>query len=189
MNRTILWSLSVSFLAGCASVSMHTPEPVPISESMPLSEFRSQSSVSLINSANDPDHKKWTESTLTFVTEQLEQRGGAVVEDSPLQLNLEVIKVKRIVAQLLLAPLAMPEGCEVAVRVETGNGYVQEYASQQGAYFWQKACDKAVTQAVVDLFNDQKIRRYLEFSQKEDLASSGSGAERRGSTAIRHHSG
>ena len=130
--------------------------------------------MSLINAASEPDDQKWTESVITFLSEQLKQRGAAVVEDSPRKLKLKIVKARRITAQILLAPLAAPEGCEVIVRVETGDGYVQEYAVQAGAYFWQKACDKCVTKAVVDILNDKKIRGFLEFSDREKLDNSGS---------------
>ena len=51
------------------------------------------------------------------------------------------------------------------MQVETGDGYVNEYSVNAAAYFWQKACDKGVTRAVVDLLNDTKIRTYLQFSE------------------------
>ena len=167
MKGTALCLLTLSFIAGCASTSMHTPKAVPVTEAMGLDEFQASGSMSLANAATEPDHRKWTESVMAFVVEQLEQRGAEVVEGAPRRLNLELVKARRITAQLLLAPFLMPEGCEVTMRAETGDGYVQEYAVSEGAYAWQKACDKGVTGAVVNMLNDPEIRVYLGLAAKE----------------------
>ena len=159
-------SLSLSLLTGCASTSMHTPEPVAVNEKMVLKEFETSSSVTLINAASEADKKKWTTPAIAFLSEQLEQRGGVVAGNSALVLNVEVARVKRITAQIILAPLMMPEGCEVAMRVKTGDGYVGEYTENVGAYYWQKACDVAVTKTIVGALNDPKVRGYLQLSDK-----------------------
>ena len=163
MKRTGILFLALSGLAAC-STSMHTPEPVPIAENMSLNGFQTAVSVSLINSASDADKKKWTEPAIALLSEQLIQRGAMVVQDAPLQINLEIAKVTRVTVASWLT-LASPEGCEVVMRVETGDGYVNSYSVNAAAYFWQKACDKGVTSAVVDLLNDTKIRGYLGFSE------------------------
>ena len=168
MTRPGVWLATLLFAAGCASTSMHVPTPVPITDKMLLNEFRTSSRVSLINAAQEPDDRKWTESVVSFLAEQLQQRGAEVVEDAPRHLQLEIVKVRRIVGAVLLAPLAAPEGCEVAVRVTTGDGYAQEVAKRAGAYAWQKACDKGVTGIVVDILNDPNVRRYLELSDAGD---------------------
>ena len=163
MRRTGIWLLALFILAAC-STSMHTPEPVPITDKMSLNEFQTNGSVALTNNASEPDKKKWTEPAIALLSEQLIQRGAMVVQDAPLQINLEIAKVTRVTVASWLT-LASPEGCEVVMRVETGDGYVNSYSVNAAAYFWQKACDKGVTSAVVDLLNDTKIRGYLGFSE------------------------
>ena len=163
MARIGIWLLAASFLAAC-STSMHTPEPVPVAETMSLNEFQTDVSVSLINSASDEDKKKWTEAAIALLSEQLEQRGAEVTEDAPLHINLEIVRVTRVTVASWLT-LASPEGCEVVMQVESGDGYVNNYSVNAAAYFWQKACDKGVTSAVVNLLNDPKVRAYLQFSK------------------------
>ena len=173
MRRTGYWMVTLSLMLGCASKSVHTPTPVPITEASALHEFRTTSSVSLVNGASDPDHAKWTAAVVTFLTEQLEQRGAEVVEGSARQLKLEIVKVKRRSKATILLPLAMPEGCHVAMQAGSGDGYVQVYTVEAGAYFWQAACDKGVTTAVVDMLNDPTIRGYLEFAEEGNAAPGG----------------
>ena len=52
--------------------------------------------------------------------------------------------------------------CILSLRVETGDGYIQEFegnnASPSTLY---RACDGAVTKAVAALLNDGQIRQYL----------------------------
>ena len=156
--------LALSLMAGCASTSRHVPTATPIADNAtPLKEFRASGSVALINSASDGHYQKSTDSVITFLSEQLKQRGATVEENSTRRLDLRVTKADKFSAASWVT-LAAPEACQVIVRVETGNGYVHEYGEQMAAYFWQKACDKGVTAAVVDILNDQMVRDYLELS-------------------------
>ena len=173
MRATTIWLLSLLIVAGCSSTSMHTPTAVPIEAKMSLNEFATGSTVSLVNAEGAAEEREWTGAVITFLSEQLEQRGAVLGDDAPLQLSLDLVKARRITAQILLLPLAAPEGCEVTVRVEAGNGYVQTYNVQAGAYFWQKACDKGVTTIVVDILNDSNIREYLDLSDRQDAADAG----------------
>ena len=168
MKRTSAWLIAPFFLVGCVNTMMHTPEPVPISEDMLLQEFQADSSISLTNAvvANNRTTEKdreWTDSVIAFLSGQLEQRGATIVEDSPQKLNLQVVLRKQFAAASWLT-LAAPEGCEITVRAETGDGYSQEYNVKASAYFWQVACDKGVTTIVVNLLNDPEMRQYLALS-------------------------
>ena len=60
----------------------------------------------------------------------------------------------------------MKESCQIVVQAGTGDGYVKVDTVEAGAHTWQKACDQAMTSAVVDVLNDPKIRGYLDFAEE-----------------------
>lgn len=164
MGRLGSCLITLFVIAGCASTSSHVPTAVPIAENTtPLNDFRASGGVALVNTASDPDNRTWTASVITFLSEQLVQRGAKVDESASRKLSLQVVKAEKFSAASWLT-LAAPEGCQITVRVETGTGYVHEYFEERSAYFWQKACDKGVTGAVVDMLNDANVREYLELT-------------------------
>ena len=83
---------------------------------MSLNDFATGSAVSLVNAEDQAGEREWTEAVITFLSEQLEQRGAVLGDDAPLQLSLDLVKARRISAQTLLLPLAAPEGGEVTSR-------------------------------------------------------------------------
>ena len=163
--KSLSWAVTtVLLLAGCASTSVHTPEPVAITDDMQLSEFATDSQIAFFNLADEPGRIEWRESAIKFMGDQLVKRGASVVEESQRSLGVEVVRVKRVVGATFLAPLAAPEGCEVTLKVKAGEDFTQEYFVRAGAYFWETACDKGVTKAIVSIFNDPEVRAHLELS-------------------------
>ena len=70
--------ITLSLTLGCASTSAYSPTPVPLAEGSSLNEFRTSTSVALVNDASDPEKKTWTAAVVTFLSRQLEQRGAEI---------------------------------------------------------------------------------------------------------------
>ena len=91
---------------------------------------------------------------------------------------LEVVTVQRKTKGTGIAPLVttaagVKEDCQIVVQAGTGDAYVKVDTVKAGAYVWQKACDQAVTTAVVDILNDPTIRGYLDFADEGNVAPKG----------------
>lgn len=166
MGRPGFAMIILSLTVGCASTSNYTPTPVPIAEGSALNEFRTSTSVALVNGASDSDTKEWTAVAVTFLSRQLEQRGATIAGGAARQLMLEVVNVRRKTKGTGIAPLittaaGVKEDCQIVVQARTGDGYAKVDTVSAGAYTWQKACDQVVTTAVVGILNDPTVRGYL----------------------------
>ena len=167
--KTVYVIVFAFLLFGC-SASSYTMKPVPIAEANALNEFSTSTRVELVNDSLATESEKWTAPLVTYLGQQLEQRGATIGANDGRQLKLEVASVEKktkgtAVIPAISAAAGVKETCQVTVRVETGDGYTKSDTVDSGAYNWQTACDQAVTQAVVNILNDSDIRAYLEITE------------------------
>ncbi len=148
--------IMIFIVSGCAM----TPIALPLKEGM-LTEFHTNNSIALVNNANKPDLKNWTNSVISFLSEQLEKRGAKMSPDSSRKLEIEITKVNQNGIYMYWA-----YKCDLILRVETGDGYVNEFNIHDvSGLSLQKACNFCVTKTVVEILNDLKIREYLGLTQ------------------------
>jgi len=170
MIRTGSVLIALCLMLGCASVSNYYPKPVPVGDSSSLQEFRTGTAVAIVNGASDSNSEKRTAPVVTFMSQQLEQRGAEITGGAERKLQLEVVDVKSQTKGTAVVPIistaaGVKEVCQIVLKAETGDGYVKTETLDAGARTWRNACDQAATAAVVNILNDPKIRTYLAFDE------------------------
>jgi hypothetical protein len=162
--------LFICILASFGCSHHYTPKQYPIKTDM-VQELNLNQAVSVVNNQHSENmvlmgaqgfHKwlgnmhLWTEVAAELLRSELINRGSTVTSDAPKELKLAITRVN-----LFWGAWAIR--CILSLRVETGDGYIQEFegnnASPATLY---RACDGAVTKAVAALLNDDQIRQYLQ---------------------------
>lgn len=164
-----LMLLAMSF--GCAM--SHTPNAEPISAGV-VPPIQGKGTIVIVNNQTDKsvrdfgragygrlqgDLNTWTESAVKLVGSELQKAGLQVQADGGKSLKISVIDVKLGVSGIdFVAALAKGN---VRIKVETGDGYSKEYDGEKNALAPPNACEKALTEAIVNMLKDERIVEYL----------------------------
>jgi hypothetical protein len=167
-KRLLLLLIALLLLAGCSHHYIPRTTTFDFEE---IDEFLSNSTVSLINDqpfSDDvlflsrgthdyyADFKAWTEKAIAITQREITSRGMKVVEDAPKFLKLSVMTAEGTTGMWQVY-------CETSLRVETGDGYVNEYVAKAGSpASLQRAVDGAVMRVVAAMLRDRNIIRYLQ---------------------------
>jgi hypothetical protein len=155
-------------VTGC-TVS-HVPEPSSIDADLP--DLRG--SVSLSNAQPDKTERElgsagfgtmkgnlnaWSDSSIALLKQSFEEAGLQVVPGAPKSLQVSVVEVALDVSGINFVA-AVPK-CKVRLHVETGDGYSNDYTSENNAMSPPGACDDALSEATEDVLSDPRIVAYL----------------------------
>jgi uncharacterized lipoprotein YajG len=155
MKQISFLLISIFLISGCAT----TPTALPIKDGM-LDDFSTSNSIYLVNTANTPELKKWTNSLITFLSKQLVSHGAKITPDSSRKLEIEIIDTYQNGVYAYWA-----YKCQLTIRVKTEDGYVNEFDIKDiSGLSLQRACNFCVTKTVANILNDSKIREYLGIS-------------------------
>lgn len=171
-----LYKLAVVMLAfalssGCAILHVPKAEPIPAGA---IPQIQGKGTISLINSQNDKTVRKlgragfgtlqgdlnsWTEAAVVLLGSEVQKTGLKVQADGKKSIKVTVVEVKLGVSGIDFVA-AIPKGT-VRIKVETGDGYVKEYIGVRKAMQPPAACEKALTEAVMNVLKDTHIVTYL----------------------------
>jgi hypothetical protein len=170
MKKILLIVLAGLFIGGCAWHYTASVYPIPPSE---VPDFKGDSSIYIINccttegkiliggpdSAGQTYHGDLTQFTATAVKLlglELQKRGFRIGDrrESAKELKLAITN----------ATLTMTYGsrCTMSLAVETKDGYKRTYAGYNAGWNYDRACDGAITNAVILMLNDKNIINYLQ---------------------------
>lgn len=158
-------------VTGCTIA--HIPKPDAL-ESGAIPSLQGASSVSLVNAQDDAtvrelgragfgtmtgDLRSWTQTAVALMKAELEKAGLATRADATKRLKVAIVEAQLGVSGIdFVAAIAK---CRVRLRVETGNGLVQDDNYENHALAPPSACDKAVSQAVKAALSNEQIVAYL----------------------------
>jgi len=167
-NRLLLLSIALLLLAGCTHHYIPRTTTFDFEE---IDEFLAKSTVSLINDqpfSDDvlfmsrgthdyyADFKAWTDQAVAIAQREITSRGMTVAADAPKSLKMAIVKAEGTSGFWQIY-------CETSLRVETGDGYVNEYVAKAGSpASLQRAVDGSVMRVVAAMLRDQNITRYLQ---------------------------
>jgi len=164
--------LLLGMSSGCAMD--HTPKAEPISSGA-VPQIQGKGSIAILNIQTDKTVKEfgragygklqgdlntWTEQAVQLLGKELQNNGLKVQVDGEKSIKIAVLDVKLGVSGLEFVA-AMPKG-NVRIKVETGDGYMKEYEGEKNAVGPPAACEKALTEAVVNMLKDDRIVEYLQ---------------------------
>ena len=135
-----------------------------------ITEFSAKNNISLVNSqkstkdvlfatqAGDKFYgnlQKWTDTAIEITERELSKREMNVVKDAPKSLKLSIETVKGTLGFWV-------SRCEITLRVETSNGYVNTYiGDNRSPAHMNRAADGAVMRSVAEMLRDKEIIEYL----------------------------
>ena len=167
-KRLLLISVVGIYLGGCSHHYVPDPSTFDFEE---IDEFVSTKSITIVNdqpfaddvlflSARGHDHygnfQKWTEIAIVITKRELTKRGMNVVNKSPKLLKMAIMSAEGSMG-------FWQAFCEISLKVETGNGYVNTYFAKAGSPATiYRPVDGAVMRVVAVMLRDQKIIRYLQ---------------------------
>lgn len=162
--------LAMSF--GCAI--NHVPAAEPISAGA-VPQIQGKGAIAIVNTQTDKsvrdlgragfgnlqgDLNAWTETAVQLLGKELQKDGLKVQADGEKSIKIAVLDVKLGVSGLDFVA-AIAKG-NVRIKVETGDGYTKEYEGEKNALQPPSACEKALTEAVVNMLTDERIIEYLQ---------------------------
>jgi hypothetical protein len=158
-------------MSGCA-VS-HTPQVEPVEEGS-LPQIQGKGTITIANVQPDTNVREfgragmgklqgdlhtWTEIAAQLLTTELTKAGLKVQAGGQKSIKISVVDLKLDVSGIDFVA-AMAKG-NARIKVETGDGYSKEYEGEKNALRPPNACEKAVTEAVVNMLKDENIIAYL----------------------------
>ena len=166
------------FLGGCGPQIHHY---IPRSSTFKfdsIDEFSSNHSISFVNSQTSSDdmtfatrgkHKflcnlqKWTDTAIEITQRELKSRGMNVAPNAPKSLKLSIETAQGTLQGRLQGTVVFWDvRCEVYLKVETGEGYVNSYlGDNRSPWDLYRATDGAVMRAVAEMLRDKEIVAYL----------------------------
>lgn len=164
-------TIVLAMVCGCAMT--HVPKAPPIAKGA-IPEIQGKGTISLVNVQEDKTVKdlgragfgtlkgdlySWTEEAIVLLGTEMEKAGLTVQPDGDKSIKVSVVDVKLGVSGIdFVASVAKGN---VLIKAETGDGYVNEYSGQKNAMRPPSACDKALTEAVMNILKDERIVTYL----------------------------
>jgi hypothetical protein len=164
-------TLLLAFSTGCSM--HHVPKPDPI-EAGAIPQIQGKGTISLINAQEDKavrdlgragfgtlqgDLYTWTEAAVTQLGEEVKKAGLKVQSGGEKSIKVTVVEVKLGVSGIDFVA-AVAKGT-VRIKVEAGDGYVKEYIGEKNAITPPSSCEKAMTEAVMNILKDGQIVSYL----------------------------
>jgi hypothetical protein len=161
--------LSMSF--GCAM--SHIPKAEPV-DTGTVPQIQGKGVISIVNVQSDKSVRElgragygklqgdlftWTDAAVQLLGTEMQKAGLSVQANGEKSIKIAVLDVKLGVSGIdFVAALAKGN---VTIKVETGDGYTKEYTGEKNAIQPPNACEKALTEAVVNMLKDGKIVEYL----------------------------
>jgi hypothetical protein len=157
--------------SGCAV--HHVPKPDPV-EAGAIPQISGKGTISLVNAQEDKtirdlgragfgtmqgDLYSWTEAAVALLGGEVEKAGLRVQSSGEKSIKVTVVEVKLGVSGIEFVA-ALAKG-NVRIKVEAGDGYVKEYVGEKNALAPPSACEKAMTEAVMNILKDEHIVSYL----------------------------
>jgi hypothetical protein len=156
------------FLSGCTHHLIPHPQDVNpkrvpainISKPVTIENIQTSNEEILIGKAGghtfNGNLQEWTDKAVDLLKKELEKTGAvAVTGNSTKTLKLAIVKAKLIRGAWRL-------NCTLTLKVETGNGYTNEFeVTNLSVGNHSTASGGAITLAVTDLLKDEKILEYL----------------------------
>ncbi|MBN1903816.1 MAG: hypothetical protein JW927_01845 [Deltaproteobacteria bacterium] len=100
---------------------------------------------------------EWTNKTIQLLKRELEKRGGEVSESGLKTLSLSVVA-----AQLETRSAGSGTRCTLTLHVETGDGYKKDiFVVNNAGIGVDRPAGGAITLAITELLNDEKILKYF----------------------------
>ena len=164
-------TLLLAMSSGCAVV--HVPKADSIADGA-IPQIHGKGTISLVNGQGDKtvrnlgsagfanmqgDLYSWTEAAVALLGAEVEKAGLKVQSGGEKSIKVTVVEVKLGVSGINFVA-AIAKG-NVRINVETGDGYVKEYFGEKNALQPPSACDKAMTEAVMNILKDAHIVSYL----------------------------
>jgi hypothetical protein len=161
------------FLAGCTT---HLVPSIRSVDPTAVPDFQGKQAVCIVNISTTSgetllgtssgghtymgDLSKWTDTAVTILKLELQKRGFIIRDcgEDTKKIGMSIIKAQIVVRY--------GSKCFLELHLETGNGYTRNYVTYNSAFTYDKASDGAVTRAVTDILNDQKIIEYLQATDK-----------------------
>lgn len=163
--------LLIAMSSGCAV--FHVPKPDPIAAGA-IPQIQGKGTIALVNGQPDKtvqtlgraglanlkgDLHSWTEAAVNVLGAEVEKAGLKIQAGGAKSIKVTVLEVKLGVSGVdFVASIAKGS---VRIRVETGDGYVKEYVGEKNNLHPPTACDKALTEAVLQVLKDTRIVAYL----------------------------
>jgi hypothetical protein len=134
-----------------------------------ISDFTTTQRINIVN--NQPSTEKvtflsgmntyygnlneWTDEAVNLLKMELQQKGAAIDPGADKVIKLSIIEAKLIQGAIRLR-------CDLNLRVETGDGYTNEFFVQNlSGGDHARASGGAITLALTDMLNDKNIIEYL----------------------------
>jgi hypothetical protein len=163
--------LLIAISSGCAVTTAPKVEPV---ETGALPPIQGKGTITLINDQKDTavrefgragfgklqgDLHTWTETAIQLLGMEMEKAGLKVQSGGEKSIKISVVDVKLGVSGVeFVASVAKGN---VRIKVETGDGYSKEYEGEKNALQPPNSCEKALTEAVVNMLKDDHVVAYL----------------------------
>lgn len=170
-SKLAVVTLAIAMTSGCAV--FHVPKADPIAAgAVPI--IHGKGTISLVNNQPDKtvrplgragfgklqgDLNSWTEAAVALLGSEVNKAGLKVQSGGEKTIKVTVVEVKLGVSGIDFVA-AIAKG-KVRIKVETGDGYVKEYSGEKNAMQPPSSCDKALTEAVMNILKDAKIVAYL----------------------------
>jgi len=171
--------ITVSLVAGCTSYNgtrFYVPKVIPIKPETVIKE--NYQVVCTVNIVNDQDRSRWvdigdythewranlrmwTDTAVGLLSQELEKRGVRITEQTESILKLSITRVKLFWGFNTV-------GCQLNLRVETGDDYIVNIAATNEAQDIYQASDGGVMKAVAEMFRDHAIQNYLTTKELPD---------------------
>jgi hypothetical protein len=163
--------LLLAISSGCAVTTVPKVEPI---EAGVLSPIQGKGTIALVNNQQDTtvrefgragfgklqgDLHTWTETAVQLLGTEMEKAGLKVQSGGEKSIKISVIDVQLGVSGIDFVA-ALAKGT-VRIKVETGDGYSKEYEGEKNALAPPNSCEKALTEAVVNMLKDGRIVEYL----------------------------
>lgn len=170
-SKLAIVALLLAMSSGCAV--FHVPKADPIAAGA-IPQIHGKGTISLVNGQEDKtvrqlgragfgklqgDLYSWTEAAIALLSTEVEKAGLKVQSSGEKSIKVTVVAVKLGVSGIdFVASIAKGN---VRIKVEAGDGYVKEYVGEKTALKPPSSCDKALTEAVMNILKDEHIVSYL----------------------------
>jgi len=162
-------ALAMSF--GCAI--SHIPKAEPV-DAGAVPQIQGKGAIAIVNAQPDKSIREfgragygklqgdlytWTDSAVQLLGTEMQKAGLKVQATGEKSIKITVLDVKLGVSGIDFVA-AIAKGT-VTIKVETGDGYTKEYVGEKNAIQPPNACEKALTEAVVNMLKDGHVVAYL----------------------------
>lgn len=168
-TRVALTFFILSGFSGCSSYRNAQPKPLEpallegINTSQAIAVINAQPSEEIVKVGSaglgrsiDANYNQWTNAAVEILTKSLKKQGITTAGNSPKRLSLSIEQ-----ATLSGAGGGWAFTCNVRLRADTNEHDGLEFEGQRGSWKFIKACDAAITESVVVMLKDQRIRDFL----------------------------